>query len=288
MMRDIIEIDESLCNGCGNCVPGCQEGALQIIDGKARLISDLMCDGLGACLGHCPTGAMRVIKREAEPYDERRVMLENIIPAGPNTIRAHLDHLIEHGEEGYHAAAIAVLKEQGIKAPASQSKSPCSSGGCPGSMMKELSPQPPHGMPSGAAGQPEPAGRSQLRQWPVQLHLVSPQAPYFKGADVLLAADCTAYAAGNFHSDFLKGKSLAVACPKLDQKQEVYAEKLITMIDQAEINTLTVLIMEVPCCGGLLAMAQEAAAKSSRSIPVKLQMLSLEGKVIQEKWVACG
>ena len=312
MVRDIIEIDEELCNGCGNCVPGCHEGALQIIDGKARLISDLMCDGLGACVGHCPTGAMKVIKREAEEYDEKRVMTENIIPAGAATIRAHLDHLMDHGEDGYHAQALEALAEAGVpeppKAPAVP-ESPVAAapvaaapvaghghaghgGGCPGSAMREFLAQadtaeaPPSASaaPASSAAPAAAPQQSELRQWPVQLHLLNPAAPYFRSADVLLAADCTAYALGDFHSNHLKGKSLAIACPKLDHGQESYVEKITAMIDQAQINTLTVMMMEVPCCSGLLMMAQAAAERASRKVPIKKMIVGIEGGVLREEW----
>lgn len=279
MVRDIIEINEELCTGCGDCVPGCHEGALQIIDGKARLISDLMCDGLGACVGHCPTGAMKVVKREAEPYDERRVMLENIIPSGENTIKAHLQHLDEHNEEEYLKIAIQTLVEEDVDIPDYQEKEVPKFGGCPGSRQmsfqkKEASPKVDN-----------PQEDSQLQQWPVQLHLLNPRAPFLQGSDLLLASDCSAFSAGGFHSRFLKGKALAIACPKLDHGQESYVEKLAAMIQQSQINTLSVLIMEVPCCGGLISIAQAAMALSERKIPIKKMVLSLQGEILSEDWI---
>jgi NAD-dependent dihydropyrimidine dehydrogenase PreA subunit len=201
--RSIVKIDEEKCTGCGECVPSCAEGAIQIIDGKARLKADNLCDGLGACLGDCPAGAITIEEREAEAFDEA--------PTG-------------------------------------------------------LQP-------------------SELRQWPVQLHLVSPHAPYFAGADLLLAADCTAFAMGDFHGRHLKGKALAIACPKLDGGQDVYLEKLVALIDEALVNTVTVMIMEVPCCGGLLELARAAAAKASRKVPVKRVLVGLQGNVIAEDWI---
>ena len=282
MLRDIIEIDEDLCNGCGNCVPGCHEGALRIIDGKARLISDLMCDGLGACVGHCPTGAMTVIRREAEDYDERRVMKENIIPAGRNTIQAHLDHLLDHKQTEFYNTAMQVLAEEGIEMQQKHS-TPHGGGGCPGAAMRAFRSQGEKDAPAQddqSASQP-----SALRQWPIQLHLLSPQAPYMSGADVLLAADCTAYALGDFHSKHLKGKSLAIACPKLDHGQDIYREKITELIDSAEINTLSVMMMEVPCCSSLLGIAQEALAQAKRKIPIKKMIVSIEGELISEGWV---
>lgn len=201
MKRKIIKIDEEKCNGCGLCIPNCQEGALKIIDGKARLISDLICDGLGACLGYCPEEAIEIIEREAEPFVT------------------------------------------------------------------------PMNIPS------------ELRQWPVQLHLLNPNTSYFKNVDVILAADCTAFAMGNFHSHYLKGKSLAIACPKLDSNKESYIQKLTAMITDTRINSLNVVIMEVPCCGGLLRMAQTARANSGRNIPIRSSIISIQGEVLKEEQV---
>lgn len=285
MKRKIITIDADKCNGCGLCIPNCPEGAIQLIDDKARLISDLFCDGLGACLGHCPEGAITIEEREAGAYDEKRVMA-NIVKAGPNTIKAHLEHLNGHGEKEYLKQAVEFLKEKNIPNPMEENMSKASehahehaTGGCPGARTIDFSDK--------GAGSATLEGErpSQLRQWPVQLHLVSPMAPYFKGKDVLLAADCTAFAAGDFHKDFLKGKSLAIACPKLDDGQEVYTEKITALIDEAKINTLTVMIMQVPCCGGLLEMAKQAAEKAKRKIPIKCIVLSLQGEVLSEDWV---
>jgi len=279
--RDIIKIDEEKCTGCGLCVPGCPEGALQIIDGKARLVSDLMCDGLGACIGECPEGAIEIEKREAEPYDERKVM-ENIVKAGPNTIKAHLKHLKEHGETGYLKEATDYLKEKNIEVPDLNESSelgsvPC---GCPGSKMMDFS--------SKEAGkEPTLAGEvpSQLAQWPVQLHLVPPTAPYFQNKDVVLSADCVAYALGDFHNKYLAGKSLAIACPKLDSNQDIYVEKLKSMIDDAKINTLTVMTMEVPCCQGLLIIAKKAASEAERKIPLKHIVVGVQGDIQSEEWI---
>ena len=202
MNRDILKIDEDLCNGCGQCVPNCHEGALQVIDGKARLVNDLMCDGLGACIGHCPEGAITIEKASIQ-----------------NDTVTILD-------------------------------------------------------------QP-----SELRQWPVQMHLVNPEAPYFKSADLLLAADCVAFSMGDFHSNHLKNKSLAIACPKLDQETNSYIEKLTAMIDIAKVNTITVMMMEVPCCGGLLNMVKTALVSASRKVPVKKMIVGINGEVLQENWV---
>lgn len=236
MKRDILKIDEELCNGCGQCVPSCHEGALQVIDGKVRLVSELMCDGLGACIGHCPEGAITIETREAEPYNEVRVM-------EPQPLHLHNE------------------------------------GGCPGSrtMVIEKPTQTNNDMP---AYQP-----SELRQWPVQMHLVNPNASYFRCADLLLAADCVAFSLGDFHSTHLKGKSLAIACPKLDQGLDSYVEKLTAMIDIAKINTITVMIMEVPCCNGLLNMVKVALSNTSRKVPVKKMIVGINGTLLQEEWV---
>ena len=282
MLRDLVVIDEDKCNGCGLCVPGCPEGALQVIDGKARLVSDLLCDGLGACIGECPEGAIKVEKKEAVAYEERKVM-ENISKQGANTIRAHLKHLNDHGETVFLNQAIEFLKEKKIPVPEYKAavKMPSASmgQGCPGSRMLDFSEE--------KKDEAAPAGAfpSQLRQWPVQLHLVSPQAPYFQSKDLLLAADCVAYALGNFHRDYLKGKSLAIACPKLDSEQEIYYEKLVSLIDDAKVNTITVMTMQVPCCSGLLFLAQKAVSNAKRKIPLKAIVVGLKGEILKEEWM---
>ena len=284
MKRDIIVIDEEKCTGCGVCIPSCKEGALQIIDGKARLISDLYCDGLGACVGHCPFDAMKIEEREAEAYDERKVMLENIIPAGENTIKAHLQHLMDHNGMKWYEEAVVVLEEMGIentirKEKLEEMEAKHQGGGCPGS--KAMAFEKEESKESIGVGDT----RSQLRQWPVQLHLLSPHAPYFENADLLLAADCVAFAMGNFHSGYLKNKTLAIACPKLDSSQESYIEKLVAMIDESKINTITCMIMEVPCCSSLLRLAKEAVNRANRNVPIKAITVGLQGEIIQESWV---
>jgi ferredoxin len=271
MQRQIISIDADKCTGCGDCLPNCPEGALQIIDGQARLVSDLLCDGLGACLGHCPEGAITLAEREAGPYDERQVV-SAIVRQGPNTLRAHLTHLREHGQTEYYQQALAYLAEQQIPVPAATAP-------CPGSRAQTLA----HPHPAAeAGGGPQP---SQLTHWPVQMHLLSPQAPHYRGADMLLAADCVAYALGDFHQTYLQGKTLGIACPKLDEGQAVYVEKIQALIDEAEINTLTVMIMQVPCCRGLLQMAQQAARQARRQVPLKVIVVSLQGEILQSGWL---
>ena len=281
MKRDIIVIDEEKCTGCGVCIPSCKEGALQIIDGKARLISDLYCDGLGACVGHCPFDAMRIEEREAEAYDERKVMIENIIPAGENTIKAHLQHLMDHNGMKWYEEAVVVLEEMRIENPIKKEKIEVKhqGSGCPGSKAMVFEKE--ESKESIGVGDT----RSQLRQWPVQLHLLSPHAPYFENADLLLAADCVAFAMGNFHSGYLKDKTLAIACPKLDSSQESYIEKLVAMIDESKINTITCMIMEVPCCSSLLRLAKEAVNRANRNVPIKAITVGLQGEIIQESWV---
>lgn len=309
MLRKIIQIDEEKCNGCGLCIPNCHEGALQIIDGKARLISDLFCDGLGACLGHCPEGAIEIIEREAEPYNET-VVMETIVKQGRNTILAHLEHLRDHNEHEFLKEAVAYIKKHNIDlSPESDIKPSVASTVIFKNMKEALNHvKPEEGSACGCGSsktidfridldkvntaaaasviaEPSAPAVSELRQWPVQLHLVNPMASYFQGADIVLAADCVAFAMGDFHNRLLKNKSLAIACPKLDTNKEVYLDKLATMISEAKINTLTVPIMEVPCCGGLIQMAKMAVQQSGRNIPIKKIVVGIKGEILQEEWV---
>ncbi len=277
VIRKIIKINDEKCNGCGACIPNCPEGAIQMIDGKARLISDLFCDGLGACIGTCPLGAIEIEERESEKYDEKKVLEENIISKGENTILAHLAHLKDHGEVGYLKEAIQVLEDKGFNVPV-EFKKPIHEHVCPGMKLMEFGTDEKEKVPSNAEDIP-----STLRQWPIQLHLVSPFAPYFQGRDILLAADCVAFSLGNFHHKFLKGKSLAIACPKLDSNKDVYVEKIRLMIEDSKINSLMVMIMEVPCCGGLLMLANEALNKSKRKIPIKKITVGIKGDILSEE-----
>ena len=270
-VRKIVSIDEELCDGCGDCVPSCAEGAIQIIGGKAVLLADNLCDGLGACLGECPQGAIRIEERDADDFDE--VAVHDHLKFMPDLRAADLGSML-----GRTALAPAPV-------PAAHGGH---GGGCPGSRTMHF----PTAGPGAAAAGPgasapapdaAPAG-SELRQWPIQLHLVQPSAPYFVGADLLLAADCCAFASAEFHQRFLRGKALAMACPKLDQGRDIYRNKLTAMIDQARLNTITVLVMEVPCCAGLVSLAQEAAAAASRKVPIKLVVMGVQGQVLREDW----
>ncbi|MDR3670645.1 MAG: 4Fe-4S binding protein [Holophaga sp.] len=273
MERQIIRIDEEKCDGCGQCAQGCPEGALQMIDGKARLVSEITCDGLGACIGECPRGAIAVETREAEPYDERRT-LDQLLPKGANTLKAHLKHLADHAQTAYLDQALGYLKELGVAVPAPGHR------GCPGSAPRTLAPQTP------APGPGQASQASQLGQWPVQLHLISPQNPVFQQADLLLAADCTAFAMADFNRTCLPGKRLAIACPKLDGNQEAYLAKLTALIQEAQVKSVTVMIMEVPCCGGLLRLVQAAAERAARKVPIRLVVVGIDGQVRRDGWVA--
>lgn len=255
-VRQVIRIDEEKCDGCGQCVTACAEGAIAVTNGKARLVSETYCDGLGACLGECPRGAITLESVEAPAFDEAAVK----------------QHLAATGRAG-HAPATSHAPVGAVPVHADH-------GGCPGSRALSFAPA-ASAEPVGATA-PRP---SQLRQWPVQLHLLNPVAPYLHAADLLLAADCTAFALGDFHRDYLSGKALAIACPKLDSAQDSYLAKLTAMIDQAKINTITVLIMEVPCCSGLLQLARRAVAQASRKVPVKVVVVGLQGQITQEQWV---
>ena len=286
MKRKIINIDETRCTGCGQCIPDCPEGALQVIDGKARLVSDLFCDGLGACIGTCPEGAISVIEREAEPYDERAVMA-TIVPQGAPVIAAHLEHLAGHGEIALYDQAVAYLAEKGIpvpdhRAPGAPAPGVCHGGqpgahafsGCPGSAARSIP------RPGGARVISGNAAGSELRQWPVQLALLNPGAPYFENADLLIAADCTPFAYAGFHEEFLRGRIAVVFCPKLDADIEGYVEKLAAIFSQHAIASITVVRMEVPCCGGVRAVVDRALERSGKTIPVSEKTVSIQGEIL--------
>lgn len=271
MKRDIIKINEEKCTGCGECIVGCPEGALQVIDNKARLISDLFCDGLGACIGTCPQGAIEVERREAEPYDEYNVM-ENIVKAGPNVIKAHLQHLYEHGEKGYLNQAIDYLKENNIEIPEYE-EVPIACG-CPGSTTQEV-------RESESESTDEPQILSaELRNWPVQLQLLNPNAPYLKNADLLIAADCAPFAYANFHQRFLKDKVLIILCPKLDKTIDQYIDKLAEIFEKQDIKSISIVHMEVPCCSGIEVIVKRALEKAQKNIIIKDYTISIKGEII--------
>ncbi len=277
MKRKVIRIDEDKCNGCGLCIPDCPEGAIQIIDGKARLISDLFCDGLGACIGTCPEEAITIEEREAEPYDEAKVM-ENIIKSGPSTIKAHLEHLRDHKQMEYLGKAIDILKAKGIEIPVDvgtlkpQDASAC---GCPGAKALDFRHE-----AQGPGAEKTVTTRSALRQWPVQLQLLSPYAPYFKDAHLVITADCVPFAQPDFHDRFLEGKILIILCPKLDKVGDEYIEKLGEIFKSNNIKSITIVHMEVPCCFGLTRLVREAVKMSGKDIPVKDYTISVRGDVV--------
>lgn len=270
MIRDIITIDEDKCNGCGNCIPGCPEGALQVIDGKARLVSDLFCDGLGACLGNCPTGAMKIEKREAEPYDEYKVM-SNVVKGGANVIKAHLKHLDEHGEVGFLSQAIDYLEQNAIAVP--DYKEPKHTG-CPGMIAKAIKREDNLGVVENAQVS------AQLTNWPIQLGLINPDASYFDNADLVISADCVPFAYPTFHQKFLKGRILIMFCPKLDKTLDNYIEKLARLFATKEIRSLTIAHMEVPCCSGVEIIVKRALEQAGKTMVIKDYTVSISGEII--------
>jgi NAD-dependent dihydropyrimidine dehydrogenase PreA subunit len=279
MKRKIINIDQEKCTGCGICIPDCPEGALQVIDGKARLVGDLLCDGLGACLKSCPENAISVEEREAEPYDEIKV-LENIIPQGRNVLQAHLKHLIDHNQAAFYQQARSYLRKHKIAVdfPSENLPSQAAKRQCPGSQTLAF----PSPKITTGDRQTRP---SQLSHWPIQLHLISPSAPHYRNSDLLIAADCVAYSHGDFHRDYLKSRTLAIACPKLDADQEIYLDKLTNLIDQAQLKSIQVMIMQVPCCRGLLHLVVEAAKRARHRMPVSCVIVGIRGEILGENTV---
>ena len=261
--RKIIKIDAEKCNGCGLCLPNCPEGAIQIIDGKARLISDLFCDGLGACIGQCPQGAITIEEREAQDYDEREVM-RHIVKQGKNIIKAHLSHLKEHKAKEYFQQAVDYLKEKGLEIPLEEaSDSQQAHSVCPGLKVIDL---------RGSVKE-----ISALKNWPVQIMLVPPSAPYLKDADLLIAADCVPFTYADFHRELLTGKILLVGCPKLDDTA-IYQEKIIQILKNNKIRSITYAHMEVPCCFGLLKIIKSAIEESQKDIPFTEAVISIKGE----------
>jgi len=238
MKRKIIEIDENKCNGCGQCVSACHEGAIRMVNGKAKLVSDVYCDGLGACIGDCPVDAIKIIEREAGEFNEDAV------------------------------------KAKKAKEEAQKKHSPAC--GCPGMAMKTF-PKPNSEVKATSSCCSDVP--SELTQWPIQLKLVPVNAPYWKDASLLVAADCSAFSIGAFHNKLLKDKKLVIACPKLDDTSS-YVDKLSAIIRENSIKDITVAYMEVPCCGGLVSIAEDALAQSGKNIPLNLIKLSLDGNIL--------
>ncbi len=294
--RTIIEIDQDTCDGCGACETGCPEGALRVLDGKARLVGESLCDGLGACIGRCSKGAIHVTEREADAYDEVAVLKE-ILPQGPAVLLAHFAHLDHHGQDLYLERAVNYLKSEGIAIPAGyerfgQKKAFAFTKPCGGGMVGFGVPTARRPESDAAQGFPEkPSGASALKNWPIQLHLANPRAPHFAGADVVVAADCTAFALGSFHADIVAGKSLVIACPKLDSGKEIYLAKLAAIIGQA--RSVSVVIMEVPCCSGLLRLVEEARQTAQRSAeesagasaPIHVLVVGIDGGFVTRKTI---
>lgn len=277
--RQIIEIDQDLCNGCGDCSTGCPEGALRIIDGKARLVGESLCDGLGACIGNCPLGAIKVTLRDAEEYDERKVM-EGIARQGPEVLKAHLDHLDHHGQDLYIGQALAWLADKGLPSPEGYPRHPTAVTAAAQALV--AAPAAAASTPPSPSPFPErPTEESALSQWPIQLHLANPRSGHFAQAHVLVAADCTAFSMGSFHRDLLEGKKLLIACPKLDSGREIYIDKLAAIMDQAASFSLA--IMEVPCCSGLAKLAMEARERCSRQIPLETLVIGIDGGFVARK-----
>jgi NAD-dependent dihydropyrimidine dehydrogenase PreA subunit len=254
-MRDIVRIDEDLCDGCGICVPGCAEGAIEIIDGKAKLVAEKYCDGLGACLGTCPKDAITVIKREADSFDEEAV------------------------EERLHELKAAEQAQADQKPKAA----PTLGCGCPGSAMATFTPAKPAPSASSAASGPRSVEQSvsALTHWPIQIRLIPPHAPFLKGANLLVAADCAPASYPALHQELLPGKVIMLGCPKFDDAQS-YVERFVDIFNQAGINSITVLSMEVPCCAGLAEIVRQALIVSGKRIPYQEIVITRQGQIASQ------
>jgi len=252
--RKTIKIDEEKCDGCGLCIPSCPEGALQIVDGKARLVKESFCDGLGACLGDCPRGALAIEEKEVEEYDGEGVV-SHIKEKSPELLEKHLAHLREHAHElpQHHSHA-------GISS-------------CPSAQML-------HWQKKEDVAEASVRVSSELRQWPIQLHLVPAHAPYLRNADLVLVADCVPFAYANFHHDFIKGKAIAIGCPKLDDLS-AYVSKITQILESSDIKSIKVVYMEVPCCQGLVQAVREALRKSGKDIPLETVMIGVKGEIME-------
>ncbi|MCC6019021.1 MAG: 4Fe-4S binding protein [Candidatus Verstraetearchaeota archaeon] len=275
--RKIIKIDEEKCDGCGLCIPSCPEGALKVINGKVRLVKESFCDGLGACIGYCPKGALSIEEREAEEYDEEGV-ITHIKETSPELLEKHLEHMREHAHElplGLLEKVEKYVHEIPTKHPTSHAEiSVCPSAHVQYWRNEEVKEQ--------------PRIISELHQWPIKLRLVSVKAPYFQNADFVLVADCVPFAYANFHTDFMKGKAIATGCPKLDDISD-YVDKIEQIIRGANIKSLNVIHMEVPCCYGLVHIAREALNKSGKDVPFEDVTIGIKGEVIAKKrWPPLG
>ncbi len=279
MIRKIIHINEEKCNGCGACANTCHEGAIQMVDGKARLMRDDFCDGLGDCLPACPTNAITFEEREADAYDDDAVKA-HLAAKGPEALKKHLDAKKAHAHDNdavpHHGGCPgAMAREIHHAAP---------HGGCPGAMARTVEHTHTHDNANTVTGNTNgntPTAysmESQLRQWPVQIKLAPLSAPYFQNANLLIAADCTAYAYGNFHNEFIKNHVVLIGCPKLDAVD--YTEKLTEIIKHNDFKSLTIVRMEVPCCGGLEHAATEALKASGKFIPWQVVTIGIDGEII--------
>lgn len=248
IMRKIIEIDEELCDGCGQCVPSCAEGAIELIDGKARLVAEKYCDGLGACLGECPNGALRVTEREAEDFDEEAV-------------------------EDFLKEKESAVKPEGLGMAQ----------GCPSARLQTFAS--PSACQEANIPSTQTDGSSALSHWPVQIHLVPPTAPFLKGADLLVAADCTPVAYSNFHRDFISGKVVMVGCPKFDDVDS-YIQKFIDIFKTAGIKSVTTVVMEVPCCSALPVILIRAMEAAGKEIPMEQVIISTRGDILKREKLA--
>lgn len=248
MKRKIIEIDEAKCTGCGLCIPGCAEGALAIVDGKAKIVRDMYCDGLGACIGHCPEDALHIIEREAENFDEEATM----------------EHVRRMGGDAHHPAPQA-----GCPSSRVQTTKPAH-GGCPSAGMMSMTPGEKANIPAGQMG-------SALSHWPIQIRLIPPHAPFLQGADLLIAGDCCPVATPDFHQRYLAGRVVMLGCPKFDNAQD-YIDRLTQIFAQANIKSVTVLEMEVPCCSGLSRIVSQALARSGKNIAATRAIVARNGQ----------
>ena len=264
MKRNIISINEELCNGCGLCIDACHEGAIQMVNGKAKLVSDSYCDGLGDCLPACPTGAIEIIERIADPFDEAAVA-------------ARMAELKAQADADSGAGANAPDAEQSL-----EEKFPNLACGCPGTFSKAIERKPDAASAPTAPATSPPAAPapSELTNWPVQIKLVNINAPYLKNASLLIAADCTAFAYGNLHRDFMRNKVTLIGCPKLDEGD--YAEKLTALFQQNDIRKVTVLRMEVPCCAGIASAVTRALQASGKMIPWQVVTISTDGEILED------